>query len=79
MPNPKASLFRVYIKEAETDPWTPVVTEGELEDSRHQANPPLQIISLDQQVVARFLKFQAVAAWGSGAGLQFFGIVTGTG
>ena len=67
-------IFRVYVALTESGPWTEVL-EAELEDSRQQEDPlPLQLISLESEVLAQFVKFEVLKCWGKGCGLQYFDI-----
>ena len=67
-------IFRVYVSLTESGPWTEAL-EAELEDSRQQEDPlSLQLISLESEVLAQFVKFEASECWGKGCGLQYFDV-----
>ena len=58
-------------------PWTQVL-DKQLEDSRQQLDPlPLQIIDIDTEFTAQFVKFELVSWWGKSGGLQYFDIQRG--
>ena len=59
---------------AESGPWATVL-EATLEDSRQQSDPlPLQVLSLNKDVRAQFLRFDLLEWYGHGGGLQYMDI-----
>eukprot|EP00092_Neocalanus_flemingeri_P099497 GFUD01126916.1.p1 GENE.GFUD01126916.1~~GFUD01126916.1.p1 ORF type:complete len:622 (+),score=120.29 GFUD01126916.1:104-1969(+) len=66
--------FRLFSSQTASGPWTQVL-DTQLGDSRQQQDPlPLQMIALDTQTTARFVKLELLSWWGDGGGLQYFGI-----
>ena len=58
----------------DSGPWTQVL-EFVLDDSLKQQDPlPVQLIRLNKEATARFVKFNVVDWWGDGGGLQYFDI-----
>eukprot|EP00092_Neocalanus_flemingeri_P026563 GFUD01028787.1.p1 GENE.GFUD01028787.1~~GFUD01028787.1.p1 ORF type:complete len:626 (+),score=118.16 GFUD01028787.1:104-1981(+) len=66
--------FKLFSSQTASGPWTQVL-DTQLGDSRQQQDPlPLQMIALDTQTTARFVKLELLSWWGDGGGLQYFGI-----
>ena len=62
---------------SKSGPWKKVVEET-LEDSRQQKDPlPLQEFSFPVHA-GRYVKYEGVAHYGAGGGLQFFNIIHST-
>ena len=57
-------------------PWN-VLLVADLEDSRNQNPPPLQMKPFTNSAVVRFVKFELLEYWGNGGGLQYFEVLTG--
>ena len=81
MCNYKLSTHRLSTGETESGPWTQVL-DKELEDSQQQQDDDpsrLQMIALDKETEAQFVKFDLISWWGRGGGLQYFDILRNKG
>ena len=71
--------IKVSISSYPAGPWSEVVYET-LEDSRDQSDPlPVLTfpLSTDEEVTARFVKFNLISWYGEGGGLQYFAVKKG--
>ena len=70
------TFFLTYFSvESEDGPWKEVLHVKWLEDSRQQKDPlPLQEFSFPVHA-GRYVKYEGVAHYGAGGGLQFFNII----
>ena len=66
-----AGGFKVYLAQAETGPWTEVLSE-DLEDPRQDPLPLPLLTFTFPPMQARFIRFKLISWYGPSGGLQYF-------
>jgi len=68
--------FSLYLGSSSNGPWTSVLIDYELEDSRQQNPPPLQKINFKSgSQTGKYVRFDVDDYYGYGAGLQYLNMI----
>ena len=68
--------FKLLGSSEQNGPWRELLL-ADLVDSRNQDLPPVETRTFVSSTVVRFIKFELLAFWGNGGGLQYFKVITG--
>ena len=68
--------FKLLGSSEQNGPWRELLL-ADLVDSRNQDLPPVETRTFVSSTVVRFIKFELLAFWGKGGGLQYFKVITG--
>ena len=68
--------FKLLGSSEQNGPWRELLL-AHLVDSRNQDVPPVETRTFVSSTVVRYIKFELLAFWGNGGGLQYFKVITG--
>ena len=68
--------FKLLGSSEQNGPWSELLL-AHLVDSRNQDVPPVETRTFVSSTVVRYIKFELLAFWGNGGGLQYFKVITG--